>query len=121
MIRAKALPAALAAVVILGAVPALAAEHEGQAEINALQNATVSLTDAIHTAEQQINGKAIDAGIGNQNGNLRYEVEILKNGAVQKVTVDAQSGQVVTASTNQANEDENGPEQEQQNDRDQED
>jgi hypothetical protein len=42
--------------------------------------------------------EVIDAGLDNQNGNPRYEVEVLKHGSVQKVIVDAQSGQVVTAS-----------------------
>jgi uncharacterized membrane protein YkoI len=120
MIRTKALPAALAAVVILGAVPAVAVanEHQDQAEISALQGAKVGLIDAIRTAEQQISGKAIDAGMDNHDGQLRYEVKVLKDGAVQDVMVDAQSGQVVAA---KANEDQNGPEQEHQNDADHED
>ena len=123
MIRTMAIPAALAAFVVLGPMAgfAVAAEHEDRAETSALQHAKVSLTDAIRTAEQRVNGKAIDAGLDHQNGNLRYEVEVLKDGAVQKMMVDAQSGQVMTASADQANEDQNGAEQEQQNDSDQED
>ena len=123
MLSTKTMPAALAALVILGAAPAVAAahEHEDQAELAALQNAKVSLTDAIRTAEQQVSGKALDAGLENHDGKLRYEVKVLKDGAVQKVMVDAQSGQIVTASAGKTHEDENGAEQEQQNDGDQED
>jgi uncharacterized membrane protein YkoI len=120
MLSIKTIPAALTALVILGAVPAVAVanEHQDQAEISALQNAKVGLIDAIRAAEQKVGGKAIDTGIDNQNGTLRYEVKVLKDGAVQDMMVDAQSGQVVAA---KANEDQNGPEQEQQNDADHED
>jgi uncharacterized membrane protein YkoI len=126
MFSTKTIPAALAAVVILGALPAVAvanehqdSQHQDQAEISALQGAKIGLIDAIRAAEQQVGGKAIDTGIDNQNGNLRYEVKVLKDGAVHNVMVDAQSGQVVAA--NQGNEDENGPEREHHDDGDQED
>ena len=123
MIRSKAIPAALAAIVVLGPAAgfALAAEHEDQVQTSALQDAKVSLVDAIRTAEQRVKGKPIDAGLDHQNGNLRYEVEVLKDGVVHKVTVDAQSGEVVTASADKTHEDENGAEQEQQSDGDRED
>ncbi len=121
MIRTKAIAAALAAVAIVGALPAFAAEHGAQAETAALQKAKVSLTDAIRVAEQQVNGKAVDAGAESHKGSLRYEVEVLNGGSIRKVTVDGQSGQVVATSADQTHEQENGVEQEQQSDLDQED
>jgi uncharacterized membrane protein YkoI len=111
MFSTKTMPAALAAVVILGAVPAVAAEHEheDQAEIAAAQNAKVSLIDAIRAAEQLVSGRAIGAGLDDHDGKLRYEVRVLKDGSVHKVMVDAQSGEVAV---NQAKEDDNGEEHE---------
>jgi uncharacterized membrane protein YkoI len=96
MFSTNTMPAALAAVAIFGAIPAVAAEHEreDQAEIAAVQNAKVSLIDAIRAAEQRVSGKAIGAGLDDNDGKLRYEVRVLKEDSVYKVMVDAQSGEV---------------------------
>src|ERR1700732_3882849 len=69
------------------------ARHEAQA----MENAKVSLTEAIHMAERQGNGQAISAEYEFKNGNpAYYEVKVLRNDG-QKLTqyeLDPNTGQV---------------------------
>ena len=68
---------------------------------------TTTLTAAIASAEQATGGKAIEAGLDDDNGNALYEVEVAAaDGTIHKAHVDAASGQVVKTATGQ--DDENG-------------
>lgn len=88
----------LAALIATGAAAgtALAAGNDENQEANALQNAKVTLSQAIATAEQQTGGKAFDAGVDNENGAVRIAVETNGPKGVQTVIVDAQSGTVIS-------------------------
>ena len=96
--KTKALASfALAGLLVTGALAgtALAAGNDEQQETNALQNAKVTLSQAIATAEQQTGGKAYDAGVDLKAGAVRIAVETNGPKGVQTVIVDAQNGKVV--------------------------
>lgn len=88
---------ALAGVLVTGAMAgtAFAGGNDEANEATALQNAKVTLPQAIATAEQQTGGKAFDAGVDAKGGQTRIAVETNGAKGVQTVIVDAQSGQVV--------------------------
>jgi len=69
-------------------------DREDKAEISAIQQAKVSLDQAARAAEQQEDGKAIAAGLEESGGQVAYEAEVVKDGAVKKVKVDPASGAV---------------------------
>lgn len=60
----------------------------------ALNQAKLSLTQAIETAEKQGGGRAIDAEFDAENGVAKYEVKILGADKLQDYTLDADTGQV---------------------------
>jgi uncharacterized membrane protein YkoI len=101
MLRSKSIPALLAAVLLFSTAAGIAQardhEHGGQnaEERAAILSAKTSLAQAIATAEQETGGKAIDAGIENEDGNTAFEVKIVKGDAVQKVLIDPQTGKVM--------------------------
>lgn len=68
-------------------------DQEDRAELSALQSAKVTLSQAVAMAEKHAGGKAIDAGLEERGGKVAYEVEVVKNGAVETVLVDPASGQ----------------------------
>ena len=70
-------------------------EQEGKAEIQAFENAKVSLGDAISAAEKHTQGKAMDAAFADYNGAPAYEVKTFQNGAVWDGIIDAVSGEVI--------------------------
>jgi uncharacterized membrane protein YkoI len=80
---------------LLAACGALAAEKGELREETALQNAKVTLPQAIATAEQQTGGRAYEAGVDLKHGEPRIAVETNGPKGVQTVFVDAQTGQVV--------------------------
>lgn len=88
---------ALAGLLATGALAgtALAAGSDEQQEATALQNAKVTLSQAIATAEQQTGGKAYDAGVDLKGGVARIAVETNGPKGVQTVIVNAQTGKVV--------------------------
>jgi uncharacterized membrane protein YkoI len=103
MLRTKIVPIAMAAVIAVGSTIGLAhaasndrgGENEGAQERAALVNAKTTLAQAIAAAEQQTGGKAIDAGVENENGAIAFAIEVAKDNTVQKVLVDLQSGKVL--------------------------
>jgi hypothetical protein len=97
MLRHRIVLPALAGLAVFAG--GLAAAHAGAgqdaAEIAALRSAKTSLLQAIATAERTAGGKAINAGLDNENGVMSYSVEILKDTAVETVLVDLGTGQVM--------------------------
>ena len=87
---------ALAGLLAAGAVAgtAAAASDNEDREATALQNAKVSLAQAIATAEQRTGGQAYDAGVDAKNGQARIVVETNGPKGVHTVSIDAQSGHV---------------------------
>lgn len=79
MYRQKLFSAAMAtAVVLAGTGAAYAESNDNASEMAALSNAKISLSQAISAAEQKAGGRAIDAGVNNENGVITYGVEIAK-------------------------------------------
>ncbi|HZS81834.1 MAG TPA: PepSY domain-containing protein [Stellaceae bacterium] len=72
-------------------------DQEDKAEIAAFQKTKTPLTEAVKTAEQHAGGKALDAELEASGGKAVYEMEVVKNGTIQRVTIDPANGQVVAA------------------------
>ena len=76
-----------------------AASAAGKGEQNRapidLSKATVTMSQAIATAEQQAGGRATRAKLENENGKLLYEVKVAGKDRATEVQVDAQDGKVL--------------------------
>jgi uncharacterized membrane protein YkoI len=76
----------------IAADPAVA---KSKREMAALQQAKISLSDAIAIAQKEIpGGKVVDADVSTTDGKVTYAIEILKDG-VHAVRVDLQDGKVI--------------------------
>jgi uncharacterized membrane protein YkoI len=97
MFRRKLIPAVLATAMVVGSTAGAvyAGSDDSAKELAALRNAKISLAQAIAGAEQKSGGKAISAGLNNENGAMAYGVEVVKGNTVQTVLVDLNSGEVV--------------------------
>jgi len=71
-------------------------DQEDKAELAGLQQATATLAQAVDTAEKQLSGKAISAGLEETKGQIVFEVMVVKNGSVQKIVIDPKTGQVLS-------------------------
>ena len=71
-------------------------DQEDKAELAGLKQATTTLAQAVDTAEKQVVGKAISAGLEETNGKIVFEVMVLKNGSVRKIVIDPKTGQILT-------------------------
>jgi uncharacterized membrane protein YkoI len=89
---------AVVLITLAGAGAAFAGENRGQmdpqSELNAVMSAKTTLTQAIAAAERETNGKAVEAGLENQDGVVAYEIDIAKGNTLQRVLVDADSGKI---------------------------
>lgn len=83
------LAASLATVAI-----AAADDDQDQKDVANVARAKTTLFSAVQTAEQKVGGKAVSADLGEDNGVLSFEIEVVKDNAVQVVVVDAGSGAV---------------------------
>ena len=82
------------------ATTAFAAESRRGSEADeavAYEQVKMTLADAIALAERQTGGKAVEATLEQERGTVSFEVEIMKDRAFRKVTIDATTGQVVTS------------------------
>ncbi len=95
----KPLIRGLVGVATLGAAVAFASsgvrEHDNDAA--ELARAKVGLTQAIATAEQHVQGKAIRAEVEDENGTLVYSVEVVKSNQVTDVKVNCDDGRLLSA------------------------
>jgi uncharacterized membrane protein YkoI len=62
-----------------------------------LNSAKTTLTQAIGVAEQNTNGKAIEAEVDEDTGGVHYEVTVLVGDDTREVEVDGATGQVLKA------------------------
>jgi uncharacterized membrane protein YkoI len=69
-------------------------DEEDQLELAGLQKATIDLSRATALAEEKGSGKAIIAGVEENNGRIAYEVTVVNNGATTNFVVDPRSGQI---------------------------
>jgi uncharacterized membrane protein YkoI len=58
------------------------------------EKATVSMIDAIKTAEQAKPGKTVEVNMGKDDGRVVYKIEIVDGTKTHKVYVDAMTGKV---------------------------
>lgn len=72
-------------------MPALADRED----ITNLKEASISLVQAIKSAEKHIGGSAADASIDDDSWKPVYEVSIVKANQIFKVHVDAKTGEVI--------------------------
>jgi uncharacterized membrane protein YkoI len=87
-----------AGILFLGGAGSALAVAGGEAqEETALQETSLTLSQAIAMAEHQTGGKAFDAGVNVDDGKPRVIVETNGTQGVQTVIIDAQSGQIVSA------------------------
>jgi uncharacterized membrane protein YkoI len=79
--------------ILLGAAVAPAwAMFESDRELS--EKATVSMVDAIKTAEQTKPGKTVEVNMGKDDGRVVYKIEIVDGTKTHKVYVDAMTGKV---------------------------
>jgi uncharacterized membrane protein YkoI len=81
-------------------VPDWMLKWKARADVSQALKATVPLTQAISTAEQQGGGPAVAAGIASSASNptsdvQAYNVLIYRDGDVRRISVDIRSGQVI--------------------------
>ena len=72
-------------------VPALALFETDRA---LSEKASVSMVDAIKTAEQARPGKTVEVNMGKDDGRVVYKIEIVDGKNTHKVYVDAMTGKV---------------------------
>ena len=80
-------------------------DREDKSEFQALATSPTTLGTAVATAEKELGGKAIEARFENEDGKLRYEVEVAKDKAMHKVLIDSASGKVLKVKTAEEGED----------------
>ena len=110
----KIIPALMAATIAFGSFGAaglaFAKESMGQEtnEAQVMQNAKITMQQAIATAEQAVGGKATGSGIDDENGVVTFEVEVVKDGMGHKVLIDTQTGKITKQVMASADNDDDG-------------
>ena len=69
-------------------------DQEDKAELAGLPHATVTLAQAVEIAEKRDAGKAISVGLEETKGKIVFEVMIVKDGSVRKISIDPKTGQI---------------------------
>lgn len=98
MFRSKLVPVAMATVFALigtGVAFAARAEQENGAEMDAILNAKISLTQAIATAENHVGGRATRVNVDRENGAYVYKVRVAGSEKLSEVYIDPASGNVI--------------------------
>ena len=80
---------------VLGLGMSSAVQAAGSREADALNKATVSLSQATQIAEKQEPGKTIGAEFDIEKDRALWEVKVLGNGGVKEYKIDAMTGTVV--------------------------
>lgn len=98
----RSMKAGLAAAVVVAlstvAVYAAKGEDEGNAaEIAALAQAKITMTQAVTTAEQHANGRAARAEFDTGKAGSAYDIEVVSGAKVFDVKVDANTGAVLAS------------------------
>jgi uncharacterized membrane protein YkoI len=96
--KAKAMLAALAAIMLLGSAAYAASSHENRQDAQTLTSAKVSIADAIRKAERDGNGKAISYDLlSSSHGAGTYEVKVLSNDdrRLTQYRIDTDTGHIV--------------------------
>lgn len=113
MTRNKVLAAIMAGVIATGSAGAVGLAYAKENrdvptnEASIVANAKVTMVQAIAAAEQQVGGTAVGTGIEDQDGNVFFEVQVLKGTTKHKVLIDTQTGKVVKVVADNSHDDEN--------------
>lgn len=92
----------LAAAITAAATVSYAANGTMENDAMAITKARTSLTQAITTAEQHLNGKAVHAEFENSKHGWIYEVEVVAGAKVFDVKIDANKGTVISSAEDKA-------------------
>jgi len=98
MFRSMIFSAAMAAMIAVGTTGtafASPSEDENAREIAAVLGTKTTLAAAIAAAEQQTGGRAIEASLEDEDGTSLFKVEVARDNAVHKVTLDSATGKVI--------------------------
>ena len=100
-------PKLLAGVALVAtAAAALAATAQPEKEVQAIGHAKTTLVQAISAAEAKTGGKALKAEFEQaRDGKWTFDVEVAAGGKVYDVAVDADSGTVLAATEDKADQD----------------
>ena len=94
----------LAALSTIAALPAYAAKpHENDALV--MRHSSISLMQAVQTAEQHIHGKAVRAELEQGKQGWVFDVEVVAGNTVYDVAIDASKGTVLTSVQDKSDQD----------------
>ncbi|MGX9934920.1 PepSY domain-containing protein [Advenella kashmirensis] len=78
-------------------VPGMAAAQSNhQQEAQAINEAKVTLAQAVQTAESETGAKAVEVDFDRENNVWSYEVTTLKPGTKYELVIDANTGKVIS-------------------------
>ena len=80
-------------------------DKKDMAEYSAMKQAKVSLTSAMQTASQSVNGKVISAEFELEKGQSIYDIEVVKGNQKYDVSVDANTGKVLSSQVDMEDDD----------------
>lgn len=112
MLKRKIILTTTAAAIALGAGGVYAASQNGRnaddeaREIATVRTAPVSLPQAITTAEQHANGRAVSAGAEEHDSRVLYEVKTVAGSRQVEFQIDPQTGNVVKTEDHHDDDDE---------------
>ncbi len=86
----------LATVIIATGVTTLAAKASGDNDAQHIQQATVTLAQAVTAAEQHVHGRAVRAEFERTRQGWGYDVEVIQGSKVFDVKVDAAKASVLS-------------------------
>lgn len=82
------------------------ANNDEAKEFLHFSQAKISLADAIKAAENKVGGKAMEAELDDEPKTVQFEVEVVKDGKIHKVSVDGKTGLVLAAALDDDKDDE---------------
>ena len=74
-----------------------ALDKKDMAEYSAMKQAKVTLTSAMQTASQSVNGKVISAEFELKKGQSLYDIEVIKGNQKYEVSIDANTGKILSS------------------------
>ena len=72
-------------------------DKKDMAEYSAMKQAKVTLTSAMQTASQSVNGKVISAEFELKKGQSLYDIEVIKGNQKYEVSIDANTGKILSS------------------------
>lgn len=72
-------------------------DKKDMAEYSAMKQAKVTLTSAMQKAAQSVNGKVIGIEFELEKGQALYDVEVVKDNQIYDVSIDANTGKVLSS------------------------